>query len=339
MPHLSNTTLRISLIIAFAAALMAPSPRVRAEVPEVALGQQVGANYVPLMAMEKLKLVEKHLAAKGLAQQTVKWTKLTGPAALTDAMLAGSLHFAAQGIPSLALLWDRTRGGFKGVGNISDANLWLNTRNPNFKSIKDLTDKDRIAVPSLKVSGAAIYLQMLAEKEWGPGQHARIDHLMVQMAHPDAVAALLNPVHEVGNHFATVPFAGIETKAGMHTITTAFDIMGGQAGTLAFTTTEKFRRENPKAYESVAAAFEEGMNWANADKRRAARLYMEMANERKLTEDEVYELVSAKDFDWTRTPNKIQPTTDFMFKIGLLKTKPASWKELYMPEVHSLPGS
>lgn len=333
--------MRTFLAIVAAALVIAPYHGARAEVTEVSLGQQFGANYVPIMAMEHLKLVEKHLTAKGMTGQKVTWTKLTGPAALTDAMLAGSLHFAAQGIPSLALLWDRTRSnvGVKGVGNISDANLWLNTRNPNIKSIKDFTEKDRIAVPSLKVSGAAIYLQMLAEKEWGLGQHARIDHLMVAMGHSDAVAALMNPVHEVNTHFATVPFAGIEIKAGMRTITTAFDIMGGQSGTLAFTTTEKFRRENPKSYDAVAAAFEEGMAWANADKRRAARLYMQMTNERKLTEDEVFELISAKDFDWTRTPNKIQPTTDFMFRIGLLKTKPASWKDLYMPEVHALPGS
>lgn len=307
----------------------------------MALGQQFGAFYVPLMAMERLKLVEKHLAAKGLADQKVRWTKLTGPAALTDAMLAGSLHFAAQGVPSLALLWDRTRTGVgvKGVGNICDGNLWLNTRKPDIKSLKDFTDKDRIAVPSLKVSGAAIYLQMLAEKEWGPGQHARIDHIVVAMSHPDAVAALLNPNHEVGTHFATIPFAGIETKAGMRTITTAYEIMGGQAGTLAFTTTEKFRRENPRTYEAVAAAFDEGLAWVNADKRQAARLYIEMANERKLTEDEMYALITAPDFDWTKTPNKISATTDFMFRIGLLKTRPASWKDLYMAEVHALPGS
>jgi NitT/TauT family transport system substrate-binding protein len=319
----------VALLASVAALAFAPTETARAEVPEVSLGQQFGAMYVPLMAMERLQLV--------------KWTKLTGPAALTDAMLSGSLHFAAQGIPSLALVWDRTRSsvGVKGVGNISDANLWLNTRNPNIKSIKDFTEKDRIAVPSLKMSGAAIYLQMLAEKEWGIGQHARLDHLMVAMGHTDAVASLMNPVHEVNTHFATVPFAGIEIKAGMRTITTAFDIMGGQAGTVAFTTTDKFRRENPKVYEAVAAAFEEGMEWANADKRRAARLYIEMANERKLTEDEVVELVSAKDFHWTRTPNKVQPTVDFMHRIGLvlIKPMPTSWKDLYMSEVHGLPGS
>jgi NitT/TauT family transport system substrate-binding protein len=330
---------RLSQVVCLAALLLFPARMATAEVSEVVLGQQVGAFYVPLMAMQQHKLVEKHLAAKGVDAK-VAWMKLTGPSALTDAMLSGSLHFAAQGVPSLALLWDRTRGnvGVKGLGNICDGNLWLNTRNPNIKSIKDFTEKDRIAVPSLKVSGAAIYLQMLAEKEWGPGQHTRVDHLMVAMSHPDAVAALLNPVHEVNTHFATIPFAGLEIKNGMRTITTAYDIMGGQAGTLAFTTTDKFRRENPKVYEAVAAAFDEGMAWVNADKRKATKLYMEMSNERKLTEDDVYALVTAPDFDWTKVPHKTGATVAFMHRIGMLKSAPASWKDLYMPEVHGLAG-
>ena len=331
---------RAVLLVAMAAVIIAPSLAARAEVGEVILGQQFGTFYVPLMAMERLKLVEKHLAAQGLAETKVRWVKLSGPAALTDSMLAGTTHFAGQGVPSLALLWDRTKGGIgvKGLGNICDGNLWLNTRNPNIKSIRDFTEQDRIAVPSLKISGAAIYLQMQAEKEWGPGQHTRLDHLMVPMSHPDAVAALLNPVHEINTHFATVPFHGIEIRAGLRTITTAYEIIGGQAGTLAFTTTETFRRENPKTYAAVAAAFDEGLNWANADKRQAARLYREMANERKLSEDDIYALVTAPDFAWSKTPRKVEQTAKFMFRTGTLKSEPASWKDLYMPEVHGLAG-
>ncbi len=319
---------------------LSPATPARAEVTEVVLGQQFGAFYVPMMAMERLKLIEKHLAVQGITGTKVSWIKLAGPSALTDTMLAGSTHFAGQGIPSLALLWDRTKGGIgvKGVGNIVDGNLWLNTRNPNIKSIRDFTEKDRIAVPSLKVSGAAIYFQMQAEKEWGPGQHARLDHLMVAMSHPDAVAALLNPMHEVNAHFATVPFHGTEMQAGMHTVMTAYGVMGGQSGTLAFTTTETFRRENPKTYAAVAAAFDEAMAWVNADKRETVRLYREMANEKKLSEDDIYALVTAPDFAWTKVPHKVGATVDFMFRTGTLKSKPASWKDLYMPEVHGLDG-
>ena len=30
---------------------------------------------------------------------------------------------------------------------------------------------------------------------------------------------------------------------------------------------------------------------------------------------------------------------DFMFKTGLIKVKPASWKEFFFPVVHNLPGT
>ena len=38
------------------------------------------------------------------------------------------------------------------------------------------------------------------------------------------------------------------------------------------------------------------------------------------------------------TPQKVGKTAEFMFKIGTIKTKPASWKELFFPEVHALQG-
>src|SRR6185436_17588194 len=120
----------------------------RAEVKEVSLGQQFGAVYLPAMVMESQKLVEKHLAAARMGDVKVSWAKLGGPAALNDAMLAGNVHFACQGVPSLAVIWDRTRGnvGVKALGAIASNNIWLNTRNPNIQSLKDFTEKDRIAV-------------------------------------------------------------------------------------------------------------------------------------------------------------------------------------------------
>jgi NitT/TauT family transport system substrate-binding protein len=39
------------------------------------------------------------------------------------------------------------------------------------------------------------------------------------------------------------------------------------------------------------------------------------------------------------TPKSITTYTDFMAKVGSLKTKPASWKEMFFPNAHTLPGS
>ena len=47
-------------------AVATASAPLRAEVKDVVLGAQYGAVYLPAMAMESQKLVEKHLAADGL---------------------------------------------------------------------------------------------------------------------------------------------------------------------------------------------------------------------------------------------------------------------------------
>jgi NitT/TauT family transport system substrate-binding protein len=54
-----------------------------------------------------------------------------------------------------AVLWNRTRGGLgvKAMHGIASNNFWLNTRNPAITSLKEVTAKDRIAIPSLKTFG------------------------------------------------------------------------------------------------------------------------------------------------------------------------------------------
>ncbi len=333
--------LKLITSIAVAAALLASTLGVRAEVKEVVLGQQFGAVYIPAMVMEGNKLVEKHLAASGMGDVKVTWGKLGGPAALNDAMLSGNLHFACQGIPSMAVIWDRTRGniGVKALGSVANNNIWLNTRNPNIKSIADFTEKDRIAIPSLKVSTQALMLAMAADKQWGSGNHTKIDHFIVALPHPESLAAVTSPTHEINTHFATSPFHEAEMKAGLRTVTTAYEIIGGSMTGLTFTSNEKFRKENPKVFEAVNKAFDELFEWANADKRRTAKLFIEMTKEKRLSEDDVFALLNSKDIEFTKVPNKVGTVVSFMHKIGMVKTKPESWKDLFFPEAHNLPGS
>lgn len=52
----------------------------------------------------------------------------------------------------------------------------------------DLGEKDRIALPAVKVSFQAVMLQMAAAKEFGDANYARLDALTVSMAHPDGLA-------------------------------------------------------------------------------------------------------------------------------------------------------
>jgi NitT/TauT family transport system substrate-binding protein len=320
-------------------ASMAAAPSARAEVSEVVLGQQFGAVYLTMMVMENQKLVEKQLAAAGMGNVAVKWGRLGGPAALNDAFISGSLHFAAQGVPSTAVLWDRTRDsvGFKAVAAAASNNIWLHTKDPSIKSLKDFTEKHRIAVPSLKVSTQAFMLHVAADKEFG--KYTALDHVTVALPHPEALAAVLNQQGEITAHFATSPFHEKEAKAGLPVVTTAYDIMGGSTTGLNFTSTEKFRKENPKVYAAVVAAYDEAIQWTNEDKPRAARLYIEMTKDRNLDEAELAALMSTKDLEFTKVPSNVGKMLEFMHRVGLIKNKPSSWKEMYFPEAHGLPGS
>lgn len=311
-----------------------------AEIAEVVIAQQFGAVYLPAMVMEDQKLVEKHLAAAG-SPTKVKWAKLGGPAAINDATIAGSLHFACQGIPSLAVIADRTRGniGVKALGAMVNSNIWLNTRNPNVKSLKDFTEKDRIAIPSLKVSTQAIMLHIACEDIWGKGQHAKLDHIITALPHPEALAAVTSAAHEINSHFATTPFHEGEMKAGLKTVTTAYQIMGGPSTGLTFTSNEKFRKENPKAFEAVSKAFDESFVWINADKKRGAEKYVEMTKEKRLSAAELTAVMSTPDLEYTKVPSKTLKMLTFLHGIGSVKTKPESWKEFFFPEVHGLAGS
>jgi predicted GTPase len=74
------------------------------------------------------------------------------------------------------------------------------------------------------------------------------------------------------------------------------------------------------------------------DKRAAARIYLEQAKDTKNTVDDIYAMISASDYAYTLMPQKVGKTAEFMYKIGSIKTRPASWKDLFFPEVQNLPG-
>ena len=311
------------------------------EIREINLSQQFGAIFLPQMVMEREKLIEKQAAARGLGDIKVNWARVAGPSVRVEMLISGQMHFTAQGVPSLAILWDKTKGGIgvRGVSAITNTDIFLNTRNPKITSIRDFTDNDRIAVPSVKVTTQAIFLQIAAEKEWGPGNHGKLDHLTVSLAHPDAMTAVLNPASEVTAHFATSPFHEAEMKAGLKTVTTGYKIMGGEVTNLVMVTTDKFRTANPKTYAAVSAALDEAIAWVNADKKRAAKVYVEMTNEKKLTVDDVAALISVPGFDFTKEPKKTFAFAEFMHRIGTLKSKPESWKDLFFPEMHGGKGN
>ena len=88
----------------------------------------------------------------------------------------------------------------------------LVTRNPNVKTIADFTDKDKIALPAVKLTGHAIALEIEAAKIWGPEHY---DKLELDHHHPLACGRGRGvDVGQIGNRLAFRFLAVLLLRAG-----------------------------------------------------------------------------------------------------------------------------
>lgn len=313
------------------------------EASTIVLGSQQGLPYLPLMVMEALKLVEKHAARLGMASLRTEYNSAGGPAALVDALLSGRMSFGIVGMPSVATLWDKTAGTPNEIRALCAAQsmpFMLVTNNPAVKSIRDFTERDKIAVPSAKISAQAVCLQIAVAKEWGQEQYARLDPLTISLPHPDAAAAIIAKSPEVAGHYSVAPFYYYELAASdVHTVLRSYDTLGGPATNGALLMAKKFRDASPKVTQAVYAALTDANAFINATPREAAAIYMKAANEKRSSLDEMTKMIADPDNVWTTVPQNSMKYAEFMHKIGSIKRLPGSWHDLFMPEAHELKGS
>lgn len=314
-------------------------PLAHAEMNEIKVAQQYGIGYLPLMVIEDQKLIEKHAKAAGL-DVAVTWAKFAGGNVMNDALLSDSVQFVSGGVGPLVTLWAKTHGNLdvKGVAAINSMPLYLVTRNKDVKTLKDFTDKDKIALPAVKVSIQAVTLQMAAEKAFGPGQQNKLDHLTVSLSHPDAQQALMSGKSEVTAHFGSPPFQENEIAQGMHRVVSSYDVLGGPGTFNLVWTTKKFHDENPKLYAAFVGALDESMAIINRDKRAAAEMYLRISKDKSSLES-ILGLLNDPEIVFTTTPQNVMKYVDFMLKTGAIKAKPSSWKDLFFPNIHAVAGS
>jgi NitT/TauT family transport system substrate-binding protein len=327
----------VSVLLPF---LLSAAPAL-AETSEVHCAQQYGLSYLALMLMEDQKLIEKHAKQQGLPDVKATWAKLGGPGAMNDALLSGGLDFGTGGVPSLITLWAKTKGSpleVRGVGALNDMPVELITSNPKVKSLRDFTEKDKIAVTTVKISTQALLLEMAVAKEFGEKEYEKLDSLTVSMSHPDAAAALLSGSGSITAHFSAPPFTYQEKAKGLRPVIDNYEILGGPATFNVVWSTKRFRDQNPKAYAAFVAAFQEATDQINKNKGAAAETYKRMSGTTESIEELVKELNDPK-VSFTLEPHRLMVTAAFMHKIGRVKTKPSSWKDLFFENVHHLAGN
>jgi len=324
------------------ATLLALTTPGSSQVPEIRLARQFSMGYLQFNVIEHQKLIEKHARALGIPEVKVSWATFNGPNAMNDALVSGTIDIVAGGVPGLLTLWNKTRGTpmeVRGISALSSQPFLLNTRNPDVKTIADLKASDRIAVPAVKVSVQAVVLQMAATKMFGPKEFGKFDSLTVSMSPPDATIALITGAGEVTCVFSVPPFQYQQLeKPGIRTILNSYDVMDGPHTFTVAWTSKRFRDANPVLYKALIAALKEATEIVNQDRRAAAALWIKNVNS-KLPLDFADKVVSGAQVKWTLVPENAMKFATFMHSVGALKEVPASWKDLFFPEVHDLNGS
>ncbi|MDR1452201.1 MAG: ABC transporter substrate-binding protein [Helicobacteraceae bacterium] len=321
-------------VIVVAAAFLAIALNLFAEKSSLVISKQYGLGYLPLIIAEEQKLIENRAKLAGLGDIKIEWATFGGGSTANDALLSGTADLVSGGVAPLVRLWDKTDGKVKALAALNDAPITLVTSNPKIKSIKDLTDKDRIALPSVKVSIQALALQIAAAKEFGIENYDKFDHLTVTLKHPDAFTALTSGKSEITGHIGLEPYASLELEnPKLHKVFSSYDYFGGAHTTNIVWTTEKFYNENPKLARSIVEALNEADEWIKKNPKEATKVYLASYGSKE--SPELIERILKQELAYQIKPlPNVTVFSDFLYETGATKHKAKDWKELFFDAVH-----
>ncbi|MEE5062426.1 ABC transporter substrate-binding protein [Pseudomonas alliivorans] len=342
MSTIDKPTSRLAKALGLAATLITGSllaPGTAQAEGEIRIAEQFGIVYLLLNVVRDQQLIEKRGKEDGL-EIKVDWTQLSGGSAVNDALLSGSIDIAGAGVGPLLTIWDRTLGrqNVKAVASLGNFPYYLVSNNPKVKSIADFTEKDRIAVPAVSVSVQSRYLQYAAARQWGDKEFARLDKYTLSLPHPDAAASLIAGGTELTGHFSSPPYQDQELRnPNVHVVLNTYDLFGPNSPTVLFAT-EKFRNENPKTYKAFIEALSEAEQFVRKDIGAAADTYLRVTKS-KIDRPELLKIIDRPEFQFTITPKNTYPLAEFLYRVGAIKNKPASWKDYFFQDEKPLQGS
>jgi NitT/TauT family transport system substrate-binding protein len=323
------------------AVVAGPGRAARAETDEIRVGLQYGLIYLPIQIAADEGFVEKRAQALGLGPLKVTVQRFSGTTAVNEALLSNSIDFGALGLPGLLIIWEKTRDklAIKGLTGVGLTAFVLDTNKPGIKTLADFGADDRIAVPSALNSPQAILLRMAAEKLYGPGQYGKLDSMMVSLPHPDATTALIAGGSITG-YFSSPPFSQRLTKdPRIHSVLTSREILGDREATgVALAGSQRFADANPKATQALYLGMEDAMRLIKTNPRSAAEIYLK-SEPQKLSNEEVQAQLTDGTTIFEAAPSGVGTYAAFMLKTGMIKTKPQSWKEIFLSNAYARGGN
>ena len=266
----------------------------------ISIAEQFGIAYAPLQIMKENKTLEKNYPGVNIV-----WKQLGNTAAIREAMLSNQVEVGFMAIPPFLIGLDKGME-WKIASGLSESPVALVTNKENIKSIQDFTKKDRIALPQ-PGSIQHMLLAMECEKEFGDAK--KLDNLLVTLAHPDGMNALLS-AKDITAHFTTPPYLFKELEqSNVHQILDGRDVIGVDFTFVVGVTTVKFHDNKQELYKAFVISLKEAIQFMEKKPDKAAEI---LAPIYKLSKVEVLKYITHKDMVYTDEVRGVSEFGGFM---------------------------
>jgi len=277
---------------------------------------QYGLAYAPFTIMQEQGLIEKNYDG----EVEVKWLNLNSGSAINEGVASGDIDVAAMGVAPF--ITGVTKGiPYKMYGTISAQPHKLMTNNVGIKSLKDITEGNKISVVNIG-SIQHILLSMLAEKELGDA-HA-LDNNLVAMSHPDGMSALMSGSVEC--QLTTSPYIYQEIAVG-----NICEVQGleevwadGNAFIVGLIAEECYENNSP-LYEAVVSATQEAIDYIRTNPDEAAVV---LAEKQGVTKEEMMEWMSDPACVFDMKLPGVMDMAEFMAEQDFIEAEPESLEEI-----------
>lgn len=282
----------------------------------IAIAEQFGLAYAPLQIMKELKLLEKNLPGANIS-----WKQLGNTAAIREAMLAKEIDIGFMAIPPFLIGWDKGMD-WKICSGLSMSPVGLVVNKQNIKSIRDFTDKDRIVLPQ-PGSVQHILLSMACEKEFNDPK--KLDNILVTMAHPDGMNALLAK-KDITAHFTTEPYLSKELEFdGVRQLLSGKDILGGDFTFIVGVSTVSFHDDKKAEYKALIKSLDEAIEYMKNNKSETIKL---LSKAYSISEQEIENYLASEGTHYDKKVKGIEEFADFMKKSGYISETPKNLNDV-----------
>ncbi len=289
----------------------------------VTIAYQPGIAYAALIVMKWQHALEKRFPGSAF-----KWNILANGDAVRTGIIANQIQFGAGGGGPFLIGWDRGVG-YRLVGGLSVFDLWLVSRDPKIKTLKDVKPDMKVGMPSPDSFQAVIFRKGCAEQLGDP--HA-LDSNIVSIPHPLGVAALQNG--QIALHLSSPPFQNEEVAAGGHIVMRSYQYFPNAT----FTSVET-SKEIAKQYPALMKGFYEELSAATKfvnSNHAATAKFLEEESQGKVSAAKFERYLDLKGVAYSSVPQGFIEIATFMHQIGMIHKVPSSIDAIELSMLHGM---